>query len=73
MTTLGEIPDQAAAIRELARVVRPGGRIVVGELMGDPHWVSPKSIQALAEDANLKVERRLGPWFGSFTVLHKAS
>lgn len=73
VTTLGEIPDQAAAIRELARVVRPGGRIVVGELMGDPHWVSPKSIQALAESANLKVERRLGPWFGSFTVLHKPS
>ncbi len=71
VTTLGEIPDQRAAVNELARVVRPGGRIVVGELMGDPHWVSPKSIQDLAENANLRVERRLGPWFGSFTVLHK--
>jgi len=71
VTTLGEIPDQAAAVHELARVVRPGGRIVIGELMGDPHWVSPKSIQAHADAANLTVERRLGPWFGSFTVLHK--
>lgn len=69
--TLGEIPDQSAAIRELARVVRPGGRIVVGELMGDPHWVSPKAIAAHAEAAGLTVERRIGPWFGSFTVLRK--
>lgn len=71
VTTLGEIPDQTAAIHELARVVRPGGRIVVGELMGDPHWVSPGSIRAHAESADLTVERRLGPWFGSFTVLRK--
>jgi ubiquinone/menaquinone biosynthesis C-methylase UbiE len=71
VTTLGEIPDQEAAVNELARVVRPGGRIVVGELMGDPHWVSPKAITALAEQAGLTMERRLGPWFGSFTVLRK--
>ncbi len=71
ITTLGEIPDQTAAILELARVVRPGGRIVVGELMGDPHWVSPKAIAAHAEAANLTVERQIGPWFGSFTVLRK--
>jgi ubiquinone/menaquinone biosynthesis C-methylase UbiE len=71
VTTLGEIPDQAAAILELARVVRPGGRIVVGELMGDPHWVSPGAIRDHAEGAGLRVERRVGPWFGSFTVLRK--
>ena len=32
VTVLGEIPDQDAAIRELARVLKPGGRLVVGEL-----------------------------------------
>jgi ubiquinone/menaquinone biosynthesis C-methylase UbiE len=69
--TLGEIPDQAAAIHELVRVVRPGGRIVVGELLGDPHWVSPKAIGRLAAEAGVTVERRIGPYFGSFTVLRK--
>jgi hypothetical protein len=41
--------------------------------MGDPHWVSPKSIQALADEAGLAVEGCFGPWFGSFTVLRKPS
>src|SRR5213078_4845261 len=50
---LGEIPDQDAALRELARVVKPGGRVVVGELFGDPHWVSPGRLQARAERAGL--------------------
>jgi ubiquinone/menaquinone biosynthesis C-methylase UbiE len=40
VTVLGEVPDQEAALRELRRVVRPNGRIVVGELFGDPHVVT---------------------------------
>src|SRR4051794_29480803 len=32
VTVLGEIPDQHAALRELRRVLKPDGRLVVGEL-----------------------------------------
>ena len=66
VTVLGEIPDQQAALRELARVVKPGGRVVVGELFGDPHWVSPSRLQARAERAGLRFEHRLGSPLGYF-------
>jgi ubiquinone/menaquinone biosynthesis C-methylase UbiE len=72
VTVLGEIPDQDAALRELARVVRPGGRVVVGEVLGDPHWVSPKSLRRRAEAAGLGWERQIGSALGYFAVLRVA-
>jgi SAM-dependent methyltransferase len=66
VTVLGEIPDQAAALRELARVLAPGGRLVVGELFGDPHWVSPARLRARAGDAGLAFVRCSGTPLGYF-------
>src|SRR4051794_36204503 len=60
VTVLGEIPDQVAALGELRRVVRPGGRIVVGELFGDPHMVTHRSLATKGGAAGPRVEHRLG-------------
>ncbi len=66
ITVLGEIPDQDAALGEVARVLKPGGRLVVGELLGDPHYVTQGSLGRRAEAAGLRFERRVGPKLGYF-------
>jgi SAM-dependent methyltransferase len=68
-TVLGEIPEQERALAEVARVLRPGGRLVVGELIGDPHYVSPGALRARGERAGLRFETRDGPPFGYFARL----
>lgn len=66
VTVLGEVPDQDGALRELRRVLKPEGRLVVGELFGDPHMVTFGSLSRRAEAAGLAFERRLGGPLGYF-------
>src|SRR4051794_29603963 len=72
VTVLGEIPDQVAALRELRRVLKPSGRLVVGEtFVGDPHVVMFARLLERAEDAGLRFEQRLGSPLGYFARFRK--
>ena len=66
VTVLGEIPDQDRALEELYRVVKRGGRVVVGELFGDPHMVSYASLVDRAVRLELQPEERVGGRLGYF-------
>jgi ubiquinone/menaquinone biosynthesis C-methylase UbiE len=70
---LGEIPDSAAALREIHRVLKPTGRLVVGELFGDPHFTTRKSLQRLGAAANLQLTDLSGTWLGYFACLTRAT
>jgi len=69
VAVLGEIPDQGAALRELARVLRSGWRLVVGESLasGDPHAVVFGKLRRRAENAGFTLERRIGGPLAYFT------
>jgi ubiquinone/menaquinone biosynthesis C-methylase UbiE len=60
VTVLGEIPDPAAATRELRRVLKPTGRLVVGEFL-DRHYVPLVDLLGYGNAAGLELSARLGP------------
>lgn len=70
---LGEIPDPLAALREIARVLKPSGRLAVGELFGDPHFTTQATLRRQASEAGLAWQERSGNWFGYFARLTPAS
>jgi ubiquinone/menaquinone biosynthesis C-methylase UbiE len=63
---LGEIPDPVAALRQIQRVLKPAGRLVVGELFGDPHFTTQAALMRRASEAGLRGAERSGNWFGYF-------
>ncbi|HET8955774.1 MAG TPA: methyltransferase domain-containing protein [Solirubrobacterales bacterium] len=69
IAVLGEIPDAAAALREIRRVLKPDGRLVVGELFGDPHFTTRAGLERMGAEAGLRLEETSGNWFGFFARL----
>jgi ubiquinone/menaquinone biosynthesis C-methylase UbiE len=66
---LGEIPEPSQALREIRRVLKPEGRLIVGELFGDPHFTTRASLRRLGAEASLELFELSGNWFGYFARL----
>jgi protein-L-isoaspartate O-methyltransferase len=66
---LGEIPDPVAALRQIQRVLKPSGRLIVGELFGDPHFTTQSALKRQGGEAGLAWQTHSGNWFGYFARL----
>jgi ubiquinone/menaquinone biosynthesis C-methylase UbiE len=57
---IGEVPDKQACIRSLARVLKPGGRLVFAETFPDPDRLSVQELRDLAEPASFEFVESTG-------------
>jgi ubiquinone/menaquinone biosynthesis C-methylase UbiE len=57
VTVLGEVPDKAAALREIRASLRAGGVLSVTEVLPDPHYQTLARVRALAAEAGLTEQR----------------
>ena len=60
MTALGEIPETDKALGELRRVLKSGGRLVIGEFFLDPDFVSPWTLRRELARAGFEFRKQLG-------------
>jgi ubiquinone/menaquinone biosynthesis C-methylase UbiE len=68
VTVLGEVPDPAAALRELHRVLKPDGRLLVAEEVLDPDFIPLPRLRRLARETGFAVGDVAG-WRFSYRAL----
>jgi ubiquinone/menaquinone biosynthesis C-methylase UbiE len=71
VTVLGEIPDEGAAIDALARVIKPGGSLVIHEQIPDPDIISLRRLKSIVEPRGFSFVRRHGPWWNYTAVFRR--
>jgi ubiquinone/menaquinone biosynthesis C-methylase UbiE len=60
-TVLGEVPDRAACVAELCRVVRAGGVVTVAETRRDSDFIGRAELEALFTGAGFRLLGCRGP------------
>jgi len=72
VAVLGEIPDPQAALRELHRVLKSDGRLVVSEILLDPDFICLGALRQKAHDAGFVFSGAEGPRFAYSAVFQLA-
>jgi ubiquinone/menaquinone biosynthesis C-methylase UbiE len=67
VTVLGEIPDRAAALREIFTSLKPGGFLSITEVLPDPDYQPRSKVKSLARAVGFQIRNEYGNWF-TFTV-----
>lgn len=73
ITVLGEIPDRRAALAEIFKALKPGGRLTVGEVLFDPHFQSRGIVAKLAASVGFREGAFAGVWYAYSLNLEKPS
>ena len=60
VTVIGEIPTPERAMKEFARVLKPGGVLGFSELFLDPDYPLSRTIQRWAESAGFRIQQKVG-------------
>jgi ubiquinone/menaquinone biosynthesis C-methylase UbiE len=70
VTTLGEIPDRAAALAQCFRALKSAGILSISEMLPDPHYQSRTTVKRLAEAAGFQFQSvQGGAWLFTATFV----
>ncbi|MBN2345525.1 MAG: class I SAM-dependent methyltransferase [Candidatus Aminicenantes bacterium] len=68
---LGEIPDRLAALREIHASLKPGGFLLVSEVLVDPHYQSLAAVRTLAAQSGFRTGAQSGNFLAYSLALEK--
>lgn len=60
-TVLGEVPDHTICLRQIHRVLKPGGSLCLAETRRDSDFIPPAKLSQLVEPLGFRLAGRRGP------------